>query len=829
MGHGQRAQRGAGRRAAAYRARAELRSGWRPAAAVALLIALLGGAVLATAAGARRTAAAYPDLVAASRPPDLLAAPGSTEPAEVAASYRWLASRPEVAAVGVLGPLPVRPLAGSPTSRFGEAIERGLGVIVPLDDRLGRTVRRPHLVDGRAPEPDARDEVLVSHRFSSLTGVTTGDRLDFVVVEGEEWGDGPVDAGAGRLLRVRVTGVGLFASEVVPFGPSDAFGFVLGTRAMASLVPPGSWDYEAAYVDIVDGRDRRELIAELEARGFLVDDQGAAQADVERGLEPLAVSLWIEAGLLAVVSLVVVTQATASATSDDARSRETLEALGSTRGQLAAAPALRASVSAVIGAAGAVGLAVAASPLFPIGPARLAERAPGPAFDGAVLVPGAVVIAMLGAVAGLPWSVRRRSRARTERTGAGPPWLTTRALRSGVSPSAVTGLRWALGRRTDRSLPVRSTFVAVTMAGAAAFGAATFGSSLTTLVDVPARYGQGWDRLIDTQFGAVPASVVDRLVEHPATTGVAIGRYGELVIDDRIVPAVSLRSVKGDVSVGLLDGERADDRGEIVLGAETARVLGVGIGDDLEATSGAGTSSYRVVGIGVFPRLGRGSFATTGLGVGGQVAVGLPGPPGAVDEEGGPEEIDPKWLIDGGLYSFVAIEATAPVDELDADLAALLRSAGLDEVDILSEQPPGRILDLGRVRRVPAAAALLLAAIALAALTHLLVGRVREGRAELSVLRGLGFERRDLRRVVRSYSLTVTAVALVAAVPLGIAGGRTAWRLFASDLDVASGAVTPLDDLATAATIGVVAAWLVATGPAWSAARTADAPVREDE
>src|SRR5438093_2176497 len=70
-------------RAILARARAELRSGSGPSLALILLLGVLGGAVMAPAAGARRQDSAYPRFVAASGAPDafvISAPPGSGAP-----------------------------------------------------------------------------------------------------------------------------------------------------------------------------------------------------------------------------------------------------------------------------------------------------------------------------------------------------------------------------------------------------------------------------------------------------------------------------------------------------------------------------------------------------------------------------------------------------------------------------------------------------------------------------------------------------------------------------------------------------------------------------
>src|SRR6185437_3614562 len=53
----------------------KLRAGWRAWAALAVIVAIAGGAVLAAAAGASRTDTAYPRFLAQSNASDLLVAP----------------------------------------------------------------------------------------------------------------------------------------------------------------------------------------------------------------------------------------------------------------------------------------------------------------------------------------------------------------------------------------------------------------------------------------------------------------------------------------------------------------------------------------------------------------------------------------------------------------------------------------------------------------------------------------------------------------------------------------------------------------------------------
>ena len=85
--------------------RAGLRARWRTWLVLAVLTGLAGGLVTAVAAGARRTDAAYPALVAWSRAPDDLVSVGTGSGSSVGASYSnvpaaAIARLPQVTAFG---------------------------------------------------------------------------------------------------------------------------------------------------------------------------------------------------------------------------------------------------------------------------------------------------------------------------------------------------------------------------------------------------------------------------------------------------------------------------------------------------------------------------------------------------------------------------------------------------------------------------------------------------------------------------------------------------------------------------------------------------------
>src|SRR5690349_12331679 len=117
----------------------KLRARWRGWAALAVLTAIAGGAVLTAAAGALRTDSAYPRYLAQSRASDVLIAPAGSG---VAGYDAALSALPGVAAsAGLVG------INAIPVSAAGVP-DNSATMFASLDGRYGRTVDIPKLLAG---------------------------------------------------------------------------------------------------------------------------------------------------------------------------------------------------------------------------------------------------------------------------------------------------------------------------------------------------------------------------------------------------------------------------------------------------------------------------------------------------------------------------------------------------------------------------------------------------------------------------------------------------------------------------------------------------------
>ena len=681
------------------------------------------------------------------------------------------------------------------------------------------------------------DEILVSKRFAVAGDLHVGDHIDAVLLTKATPNDvAPLVATGeeGHPIRLTVTGIGVVYDEVVPFSDLNQSGSIMATPPLAALVDRGEWNFEGAYVDAEPGTDlgaadhgnrrRRPAGGPRRAVGpVFVSDEASAARQVSDAMQPLAVALGVAALVIGLVVLVVVGQAVSRSSREAPGDIRALRAIGSRPGDRVGFALARAAVVGVGGAVGAVIVAVALSGRFPVGVARVAEPDPGFDVDGRILAVGAVLIVVLTIASALPGALLElRKRANQP----GPSRLAGVAAASGLSPAAVQGVRFAVLRGGFEAIPTRSTFLAVTAAVTAVFATIAFADSLVALVDTPSRYGQGWDRMVDAQFGPAPVTrVIDRFATASKVQGIGVGNYGDIKVNGLPVPAFDLQAVRGDISVSIVQGRASTAADEIVLGGETIDRLGVRVGDHVDVDIGNGARPMLLTGRGVFPRMGQGSFSTTGLGIGAQLAGGT------LASYGDFETVPPDYELDGRRYNFVAIDLAGSPSALDSELAELESSAVADGAFVLvrHEQPPGKIRDLDRVRVVPTAMAGVLALVALAALSHLLLTSVQERRRELALLGTLGFSRRQLRATVSWHASAIALTALAVGAPLGIALGRSVWRWFAHDLDVAAPPETPWLWLIVTLLATIILANLVAAVPGRSAARTPPAIVLRDE
>jgi ABC-type antimicrobial peptide transport system permease subunit len=764
----------------------ELRARWLGWVALALLVGLAGGVVFTAVAGARRTDSAYPRFLAAAKASDVLIGPAGNG---ISSGYdEALANLPGVASVA-----PVVGLQALPLEPDGKLDAAGV-VTAPLDGRYGRTLEIPKMVAGRQPSPDRPDEVMINQTGAQALHVGVGSHLEMGAAPNS--GPGPI-----RRLAERVVGIMVDRGSVVPVNQLDGVTNIVASEALLRELGPRYIGFDGAYVKLRPGYTVSEVSARAQAlankypatRGqIFVADLAAQAAAVERSIRPQAVTLALFALVLAVTALLVVGQAASRQLLAASRDNGALAALGMTRGQLLATGLIEVAVAVAVGAALACGVAIAASPLMPIGPARTAEPDPGLSIDVPVLTVGlaATVILLLARVAWPAWrlaSARQAAQRDAARAPGRRSQAAERLARAGAPVSAVTGVRLAFDPGQGRTaVPVRSALAGLVLSVAAVAGAATFGANLLHLVHTPRLYGQTWDAEVDLGFSAITPHQFDRLTAHvPGLSGWTYGVHGTVTIGDTVIPAIGLAPGRGPMAAPtLLSGRLPHSGREIVLGTSVLRQVGKGSGQSvLVAPGGSRAAPARIVGRVIFPYFGQGSYTTTDLGEGALVTAAALEPQSSA--------------ANGSGYNFVLLKF-APGPRQAADIAAFGRAmtpfcAAVEQPTcVVTDQRPNGASNYARIDATPEVLAGVLAVLGLAVLGQFAMSSARRRRREFAVLKTLGLLRRQLAAITAWQVTVLTALALLVGLPLGVAVGHWAWALFATEVGLSTDAITPV-------------------------------------
>src|SRR6202011_4906897 len=100
-----------------------------------------------------------------------------------------------------------------------------------------------------------------------------------------------------------------------------------------------------------------------------------------------------------------------------------------------------------------------------------------------------------------------------------------------------------------------------------------------------------------------------------------------------------------------------------------------------------------------------------------------------------------------------------------------------------------------------------------------LLTSTRRRRRDLAVLKTLGLLRPQVLGVVLWQACALTAVALLAGLPLGIMAGRWSWTIFAGPRGLAAAPPLPGPGVLAIVPWPLILASLIAAGPGWRAAQ----------
>lgn len=808
-----------------YRARANLRGHLAGTLVLIVATAVTAGVVLTAVAGARRAQAALPGFVAHNEPHDALV---FVDPSpdlqavvdQVAALPQWERAQ-EVGAVIVT------------VQQDGRWVT--IVASAYADGRPYVDMERPIVVKGRLPDPTRPGEVAVNEDFAEALDLRSGDTFPLRTVTPDALG--PIIGGQaappdpdGEDLTMTVTGIirrpsdlrlsieqqnEAVGSESWYLGVGPAFVERFGDRlanfgfGLAGQVRQGQQDALAAAVTAL-GRDDVTFAP--------TNEDAEVVSSIGRGIDFESNALLLFALIAAIAGIAFLGQVIGRQVFFDLDDDEALRSIGMGRRHRVAVPLVRSLVVAVVGAAGAVGLAVAASSAFPIGLARQAVLHPGTDVDQLVLGVGAAsVVVLAGGWAAIDaWRLTSRTVAgssvgTSEHTAASVSGLATRA---GAPVTVTAGVRLALERGRGRTaVPVVGAVLAVTAGVVVLCTVLVFSASLDHLVGTPLEQGWDWDAVVGNMNDLDDVrNAVSALEANPDVAEFIGYGVGPVQVDGH--EEISLVLGPGDHEVGppVLDGRLPVNDDEVAMGRETLDSLDKELGDTVTAQVPGGNRSpheFTVVGTVIVPAgldsqlsLGRGLLVTL---AGARATIG-----------GAPDAVLPQQFLvrlDDGVS---AREAAASLRPAFGDGSADPRQAN-------------DVGNLHRVQRLPRALAVLVALWALGTMANTLVTSVRRRRRDLATYATLGFRRRQLAATVAWQATTFALVALVVGLPVGIAAGRTVWSVVADSIGSTAAPVVPPTLLAAVTAGTLVAANVIAVLPARAAARTHPAAILQTE
>jgi hypothetical protein len=773
--------------------RARLRTTWRSSLALVLLVGLAGGTVLALVAGGIRTDSAYPRFSAQYLGADATMFEYTDDNAMVTAIDK-VADLPQVAAFGRMQ---------------GYSAADGTTIGGPLGRGFEHSVGIPRLLSGRLPA--APDEIALDWTVADQLHLRVGDTYRAVVLSNRN--------GSPFAYPMRVVGVVANTLNFPPYSTDGASG--------ASLVAPSFFTAHqralghpnvGVQVRLHGGQSTvpafaRAAVALFPGAPMIVQGSAVQTAAIESAIHPAAIALWLLGGSLALVAMFILYQLLGRLSAVEEDLYATASAFGASQRQLIGVELARTMGVAIAAAVLAVVTAVALSPIFPLGTARVAEPDPGLAADGVVLGAGAALIVILTAVlAAWPaWRTTRdaarprswRSRLAVTSSGStwSPGWLWLRPV---GWVGVVHGLR--SGRGTS-SVPVRASVVSLVIAATGLTAALTFGASLSHLLNTPALYGWTWDAHVYDTGDKGTAKLSSKLLADPWIRDVDMADTGlPLRVSGHAEEGVDVQRLKGAISFPLGAGRQPSGTDEIALSTPVMHQLGVHLGSRVPVQVTAIRGPTRMLTV-VGQEMGPGPATNTTTA--GWVLMSrnallafLP----AAEQQNVPPTSD-------AFLDFV------PGRETQAHLTELERQIG-SEYKVYTAEPPTDILNFGRVQDLPELLALLLTALATATLFLTLLSSARRRRTDLAVMKTLGYRPRQLRAVVAWQSSAMTTVGLAVGIPLGIAFGRWLWLLVADHLGILPETVIPGWQIAAMAAAALAVANIAAAWPGRVAART---------
>jgi putative ABC transport system permease protein len=734
------------------RARGTLRRRWVSTVIVACIVALVSGTVLAVVAGARRTGSA-PDRYTASVGGD------------VGANLQQRAGRPNTTQIEAL---PGVEAVSAQTFLFaGFDNDRAHTIPENLIMFAGTRALSSRVVDGRDADPAHPHEFVADKRTVTALHAHIGDRFRFKSYARSQQGFAGEPKGASfddAVLVGVIDSPQKFESDyVVALFPTSLLNEDIGFVATVSQARLGK--------GVTLQKLRTELDTLPGGKSIDIKDAGrVVSAEVRNAVDAQSQGIWIMAAVLAIATLIALGQLLTRHVRLADHERIPLNAVGFTHRQLTLESLIRTSVPAVAGIVIGAGLAALASGRFPTGFTREIEPHTGIAPDAVALgIGGALLLLSLLLWVGVAFTLENRARSRRVATSS-----ATSFVERFPSPTAAIGTRFALTRTDGSTVSAVGTIAVLAIIIAALIGTTAFASSLDDLVTDGARFGHNYSFTLGNG-GAdyTPAQLKKAFANEPDVAGLMILSEGTTRVrnDDgtfTVIDLVGMDRVKGDLAPRVLSGHLPMKSDEVALGRLTAAKLGVHVNDPMHLEGTKGRGDYKMVGEVVVP------------GIGGNDGVGV----GALTTGEGMRRLELRNRTNGAALQ-LRPGATRQTAEAVAKRFDPTQAPGQESI-------PGTILNIARIKRIPIALAVLLAALGLVTMLHALIVSIQQRRRDIAVMRAIGADRRWVSRTVHWQATVLTTIPLLVGVPLGIVAGSTVFRSFVNRIGALPTPVVPV-------------------------------------
>jgi hypothetical protein len=831
-------------RIASYHFRVTFKRSWGNYLSLTLLIALVGGVSMAALAGARRTDSSFPTFFASTNPSSTQVFAALDDPALGQSSGfnpkvdREIAHLPLVQqsalSIGFDGNINLDAVKGlHPHATVGETPPTVIGGPEYL------TLDKVTLVAGHLFDPNKPDEAVINPQAAQEMGVHVGSVVQVPFYTDQEATSTNFNGPPHLFPKITIVGE-VVVNHTVVEDEIDALGssvVILSPKLTDQLATCCAY-YSGMAIKVQGGSANVARVRAEVAKIDVISKFGVAQgstnaqglAKAQQEIEPEAIALGAFGLIAGMAVLLIGGLSIGRMLRTQATETRILQSLGATTAMSIATELLGVALAVVTGALLAVALAIALSPLAPLGPVRFVYPYRGISFDWTVLGLGLLTLVVALGVISFLLALRELSRLRLGRRldqRATDSWITRVSTAAGVPLSLATGLRFALkSGRGSQAAPVRSAILGAVLAVVVLVTTVTFGASLNNLVSHPSLYGWNWDYALLSGFAGqedMPAPQLATMLNHDHyiaswsganfVTGQFDGQSVQVMTED---PGAV-------VAPPILSGHGLQAANQVVLGDATLAALHKHVGDTVTFFNGKSkATTLTIVGTATLTPI------TKGLEMGSGALVATSDIPASLLNTQDSSIPGPQAAL---IRLRAGTNTKAALQSIHAIIYKLNRipNDGAAVGGLVAHLRPAEIVNYRSMGTMPALLGGGLALGAVVALALTLVASVRRRRRELALLKTLGFVRRQLAAAVAWQSSIAVAIGVVIGVPVGIVLGRTLWNLFAHEIDAVPVPSVPGLVIVLIVLGALILANVVATIPGRMAAATSTALVLREE